>query len=120
MASPCMFAISGIISLRTKLVGSKPSHLMEALPGIRTFLCDSLEGHKRKVNQRTTNDVRATMHSFLDQAESIGEICGGFALAVIAGTAGISIALIISAALIAFAGTMVALSNTDQAGSDSR
>src|SRR5258707_15799143 len=43
------------------------------------------------VNRRTTSDVRATVHSFLDQAESIGEICSGFALAVTAGVAGMSI-----------------------------
>jgi hypothetical protein len=59
------------------------------------------------VNQRTNSSVRATIHSFLSQAESIGEICGGFALAIIAGGTGISITLLISAALIAFTGVMV-------------
>ncbi|EFH88446.1 MFS transporter [Ktedonobacter racemifer] len=72
------------------------------------------------VNRRTTSDVRATVRSFLDQAESIGEICGGFALAAIAGVAGISIALLISAALIAFTGMMVALSSADRASPGSR
>ena len=67
------------------------------------------------VNRRTTSDVRATVHSFLSQAESIGEIFGGFALAVTAGAAGISIALITSGALIAFTGAMVALSGADRA-----
>lgn len=72
------------------------------------------------VNRRTTSDVRATVRSFLDQAESIGEICGGFALAAIAGAAGISIALLTSAALIAFTGMMVALSSADRASPGSR
>ena len=67
------------------------------------------------VNRRTSSSVRATVLSFLDQAESIGEICGGFALAVIAGAAGISITLLISAALITFTGVMVALSSADRA-----
>jgi predicted MFS family arabinose efflux permease len=71
------------------------------------------------VNRRTTSDVRATVRSFLDQAEAIGEICGGFALAVIAGAAGISITLITSAALIAFTGALVARSRTDLRRPDS-
>jgi MFS family permease len=71
------------------------------------------------VNRRTTSDVRATVRSFLDQAESIGEICGGFALAVIAGAAGISIALLTSAALIAFTGALVARSSADRASAGS-
>jgi MFS family permease len=32
------------------------------------------------VNRRTTSDVRATLHSFLSQAESLGEILSGLAL----------------------------------------
>ncbi len=72
------------------------------------------------VNRRTTSDVRATVRSFLDQAEAIGEICGGFALAVIAGTAGMAIALITSAALIAFTGALVALSRADRASPGSQ
>ena len=67
------------------------------------------------VNRRTTSDVRATVHSFLSQAESIGEILGGFALAVLAQAAGISVALTTSGALIALAGAMVARSRTDRA-----
>jgi MFS family permease len=66
------------------------------------------------VNRRTTSDVRATVHSFLSQAETIGEILGGFALAVLAQAAGISVALITSGALIAFAGALVARSHADR------
>jgi MFS family permease len=64
------------------------------------------------VNRRTPSEVRATMHSFLSQAESIGEICGGFALAALAQAAGISIVLITSAALMVCTGVMVALTRT--------
>jgi len=67
------------------------------------------------VNRRTTSDVRATVHSFLDQAECIGEISGGFALTLLAQVAGISIALLTSAALLAFTGALVARSRADRA-----
>jgi MFS family permease len=65
------------------------------------------------VNRRTTSEVRATVHSFLSQAESVGEIVGGFALAVLARAAGVPVTLVTSGALIAFAGAMVAWSRTD-------
>jgi len=61
------------------------------------------------VNRRTTSDVRATVHSFLDQAECIGEISGGFALTLLAQVAGISIALLAST------GALVARSRADRA-----
>jgi predicted MFS family arabinose efflux permease len=67
------------------------------------------------VNERTTSEVRATVHSFLDQAEAIGEICGGFTLAAVAGAAGLSLTLLTSAVLMAFTGTLVALVRTDRA-----
>ena len=69
------------------------------------------------VNRRTTSDVRATMHSFLSQAESTGEIAGGFALATLARAAGTSVTLLTSAALIAATGVLVARS---QAGAPPR
>ncbi|GHO85949.1 MFS transporter [Dictyobacter formicarum] len=72
------------------------------------------------VNERTSSSVRATVRSFLDQAEAIGEICGGFTLAVIAGATGMSITLLTSAALMAFTGTMVALSRANRASPGSR
>ena len=62
------------------------------------------------VNRRTTSDVRTTMHSFLSQAESTGEIIGGFALAALAQASGITVTLLTSAALIAATGALVARS----------
>jgi hypothetical protein len=53
------------------------------------------------VNARTTGDVRATVHSFLAQAEYFGEIVCGFALAAIAQYAGLATALIASGCLYA-------------------
>ena len=67
------------------------------------------------VNRRTSSDVRATVHSFLSQAETIGEIFGGVALAVLAQAAGISATLLTSAALLAFTGALVARSRADRA-----
>jgi MFS transporter, DHA3 family, tetracycline resistance protein len=60
------------------------------------------------VNRRTTSDVRTTMHSFLSQAESSGEIAGGFALAALARAGGIATTLLASAAIIAVSGALVA------------
>jgi hypothetical protein len=62
------------------------------------------------VNRRTTSDVRTTMHSFLSQAESTGEIIGGFALAALAQAGGITVTLLTSAAFIAATGALVAAS----------
>jgi hypothetical protein len=59
------------------------------------------------VNRRTTSDVRATVHSFLSQAESAGKILGGFALAALAQATGPQATLMIAGALIAFAGVLV-------------
>jgi MFS family permease len=67
------------------------------------------------VNRRTTSDVRATVHSFLSQAETIGEIFGGFALALLAEAAGIPVALMTSGALLACAGALVVRSRADRA-----
>jgi acyl-CoA hydrolase len=63
---------------------------------------------------RITSDVRATVHSYLSEAESIGEIFGGFALALLTKAAGISIALIAAGAILAFAGAMVVRFRTDR------
>jgi len=67
------------------------------------------------VNRRTTSDVRATVHSFLSQSESTGEIFSGFALAALAHAAGISATLVTASALVAFAGALIARSRSDRA-----
>jgi MFS family permease len=66
------------------------------------------------VNRRTRSDVRATVHSFLSQAESIGEISGGVALAAVAQATNTAITLIIAGTLIATTGLMVARSRADR------
>lgn len=66
------------------------------------------------VNRRTTNDVRATVQSFLAQAESLGEACGGFVLAALAQGRGTSVTLLTAGALLAVAGTVVARTRTDR------
>jgi MFS family permease len=67
------------------------------------------------VNRRTTSDVRATVHSLLSQAESMGEICGGFLLAALAQARGISATLVTAGVLLAVTGTMVVRSRADRA-----
>jgi predicted MFS family arabinose efflux permease len=66
------------------------------------------------VNRRATSDVRATLHSFLSQAETIGEIFGGLALALVAQAGGIAVALVTSGALVAGAGALVVRSRADR------
>ena len=44
------------------------------------------------VNRRTPSDIRATIHSFLSQAETVGEVVGGLALVAAAQAAGMSAA----------------------------
>ena len=61
------------------------------------------------VNQRTTSDIRATIHSFLSQAETAGEIAGGLALLVTAQAAGMAATFTASAALIAAVGALIAI-----------
>jgi len=53
------------------------------------------------VNRQTSGDVRATVHSFLAQAEYAGEIVCGLGVAVVARFAGVSIALVTCGALFA-------------------
>jgi MFS family permease len=66
------------------------------------------------VNRRTTSDVRATVHSFLSQAETVGEIFAGFALAALARATSIEVALLTAGGLILFAGFLVARSRADR------
>ncbi len=59
------------------------------------------------VNRRATSDVRATVQSFLAQAEYCGEIFLGLTLAVIAQTTSIATAMMGSCALVTCAGVLV-------------
>jgi hypothetical protein len=61
------------------------------------------------VNRRTPSEFRATIHSFLSQAETVGEVVGGLALVVTAQAAGLSAAFVASGVLIACVGALVAI-----------
>lgn len=65
------------------------------------------------VNRRTPSDIRATMHSFLSQAESAGEIVGGVALAGLAALSGTLSSILAAATLIGVAGVLVGKSRAD-------
>jgi MFS family permease len=67
------------------------------------------------VNRRATSDVRATVQSFLGQAESSGEIIGGLALGVLAQASSITVALTCSSALLTCAGILVVRSRAGRA-----
>ena len=64
------------------------------------------------VNARATDEVRATLQSFLGQVEYAGGICCGLALAIIAETTSITVALVGACVLVACAG-VVARSGAD-------
>jgi hypothetical protein len=76
-ASTCLLVVSGIAVPLTRIIGVI------------------------WVNSRTTSDVRATTHSFLAQAEYLGEVTCGLAIALIASLATLPLALTTSAALFA-------------------
>jgi hypothetical protein len=59
------------------------------------------------VNRRTTGEVRATVLSCLSQAESLGEIVGGFALTILAKAAGLPVTLLAPVILFSLAGAIV-------------
>ncbi len=64
------------------------------------------------VNRETTGDVRATVHSFLAQAEYLGEIVLGFGIAAVAQFAGLPAALVVSAAVLAVTIALVSRAHT--------
>jgi predicted MFS family arabinose efflux permease len=61
------------------------------------------------VNRRTSSDARATVHSFLAQAEYLGEIIVGFGLALLARVTTVTVALT-GAALIMVSTSVLVLS----------
>jgi MFS family permease len=69
------------------------------------------------VNRRVTSDVRATVQSFLAQAEYVGEISLGLALGVLAQATSIGLAMIGACALVAGAGLMAVRSRAGRAPS---
>ncbi|MBI1813659.1 MAG: MFS transporter [Deltaproteobacteria bacterium] len=66
------------------------------------------------VNRRATSDVRATVQSFLAQAEYFGEISLGIALGILAQATSIAVAMMGSCALIACAGALVVRSRAER------
>ncbi len=69
------------------------------------------------VNRRATSDVRATVQSFLAQAEYFGEISFGLALGILAQATSIGVAMVGSCALVAYAGVMAVRSRPGPAPS---
>ena len=60
------------------------------------------------VNRRVTSDVRATVQSFVAQAEYTGEILVGFGLALVAAGGGVTAAIWVAAGLLAMTALFVA------------
>src|SRR6266540_4489851 len=59
------------------------------------------------VNRQTSGETRATVHSFLAQAEYVGEIVCEFGIAAVARFAGLSLALVACGALFGVAIVLV-------------
>jgi len=84
----CMYALTCFIGILGLIVLAEAPDALIGSAGV--LLVSSIAFNVTRtvsmiwVNRRTASDVRATVRSLLDQAESIGEICGGFALAVVA------------------------------------
>jgi MFS family permease len=105
-ALACLVGVGGLIVLATApdaLIGSIGVLLVSGISLTVTRAVSVIW-----VNRRTTSEVRATVHSFLSQAECAGEIASGFPLAVVAQAAGIPAALMTSSALISCVAAMVA------------
>ena len=66
------------------------------------------------VNRRVGSDVRATLQSFLSQAEYFGEISLGIALGILAQATSIAVAMMGSCALVASAGILVVRSRAEK------
>ena len=67
------------------------------------------------VNSRTTDNVRATVHSFLAQAEYLGEITCGATIGILAQIANLPLALTGCAALLAATAIIMLRSHADGA-----
>ena len=59
------------------------------------------------VNQQAVSNLRATLQSFVAQAENLGEISLGFALGLCAQWVGIGPAVMIAAVIVLFAGSLI-------------
>ncbi len=98
-ALACVIGAAGLIALAVvpNIVVAFIGILL--MDGIRSPLTRTLAAIQ--VNKATTDDVRATVHSFLAQAEYFGEIVIGLAIGVIAQVAGLSMALTAGAVIMA-------------------
>ena len=67
------------------------------------------------INRRVMSDVRATLQSFLAQAEYIGEFTLGVGLGVLAQSTSIAVSMLGACALVAGAGGLVVRFRTDRA-----
>jgi MFS family permease len=96
----CGVGATGVVGLAPapeKISGSVAVLLAAgALPLTRTF-------STIWVNQRASSDVRATVHSLLAQAEYLGAVVCGLAVAAVARFASLPVALVTCGALLAFA-----------------
>jgi MFS family permease len=109
----CAAGVVGLLALAGAPEGVSASAAVLLVAGIAVPLTRTIG--TIWVNRQTGSDVRATVHSFLAQAEYLGEIVAGLAIAVVARTAGLSGALLACAALFALTIALVRLRYGDAA-----
>jgi flagellar biogenesis protein FliO len=104
-AASCAVGVCGLTAVS---VASDPIVAMLCVVAINGFVWNVVRAVTMVwVNKRTTSDVRATVQSFVSQAEYAGEIVLGLGLALVAVAAGTAGAIAGSAVLLAVAGIVI-------------
>lgn len=109
--APRVYALACVIGMAGLVILSQAPNSTTAMAGIVLVSGITISVTRSVgviwVNRRVTTDVRATVQSFLAQAEYSGEIVIGFALALVASGSGIVAAIMVSAAILAAAAMLV-------------
>lgn len=102
----------GLIALAIAPEEISASAAILLVAGIATPLTNTISAIW--VNRQASSEVRATVHSFLAQAEYLGEIICGFAIAMVARYAGLSPALIAGGILFVLTAFLICRYGTSQ------
>jgi hypothetical protein len=109
----CAAGVLGLLALAGAPEGVSASAAVLLVAGIAVPLTRTIG--TIWVNRQASGDVRATVHSFLAQAEYLGEIVAGLGIVVVALTAGLSAALVTCAGLFALTIALIRLGYGDAA-----
>lgn len=110
-ALACLIGVAGLILLATAPVAIIGAIGVLMMGGIASNITRPVG--VIWVNRRTSSDIRATIHSFLSQAESVGEVIGGILLVIVARVTNLKFTIITSSILIAITGIIIIRSRAD-------